>query len=35
MEVLSDQMYRIGGGMVEWELVCGGLKEVGALLVII
>lgn len=35
MEVLSDQTYRIGGGMVAWELVCGALKEAGALLVII
>lgn len=35
MGVLSDQTYRIGGGLVEWELVCRGFKEVGALLVII
>lgn len=35
MGVLSDRTYRTGGGLVEWELVCGGLKEVGAVLVII
>lgn len=31
MRVLVVKTYRIGAGMVEWELVCGGLKREGGL----